>query len=58
MYDDAEELAAIFTAGGVTEASVQTNSSSVPRANNSVNVNGTSFFNFLEMGIIDKLQSK
>jgi len=58
MYDDAEELATICTAGDVTEASEQSNSSLEPLTSNSVNVNGTSFFNFLEMGVIDKLQSK
>lgn len=58
MYDDAEELAAICTAGSVTEASEQSNSSLEFLTSNSVNVNGTSFLNFLEMGVTDKLQSK
>lgn len=52
MYDDADELIAICTAGGVTEASEQSNSSLEPLTSNSVNVNGTYFF---EMGVIDKL---
>jgi len=45
MYDT-EELAAICTAGGITEFSSQFNSSTEFLTSNSVNVMGTSFLNF------------
>jgi len=57
MYDT-DELAAICTAGGITDSSSQFNSSSEFLTSNSVNVMGTSFLNFLLIDVTDKLQSK